>query len=344
MKKQALFWFRRDLRLEDNAGLFHALSENEQVLLLFIFDTDILDLLADRNDPRVTFIYETVAKLKETLQRHGSDLLIRRGKPLEVFQNLLQDKRISTVYANHDYEASARARDSKIFELLKAHGVPFKTYKDQCLFEKNEIMSKAGTSYTVFGPYKRKVLETLKSPSLKSYHCEPYRESYVKVDEPEAMLDLNDIGFIKSTWRFPSSKISNALLKNYERLRDFPAEKNGTSHLGIHLRFGTLSIREAARHAVKYSDVWLSELIWRDFFMQILWHFPYVETQSFRSEYDKISWRKSEKDFSRWCAGLTGYPLVDAGMRELNETGYMHNRARMVTASFLCKYLLIHWS
>ncbi len=342
MTEVTLFWFRRDLRLFDNAGLFYALKEQSQVLPLFIFDSEILKSLKDHSDARVTYIHERVSDLKISLQHKNSDLLVRYGNPLEVLQRLGREFKIKSLYSNHDYEPSARHRDQLVAEWAKDSGILFKTFKDQCLFEKDEILTVAGRPYTVFTPYKNKVLKSLNSFYLKSYPVDLYEGSYCR-RLPEKMMSLDEIGFFKSEKKTPDPAFDRKLLKGYQETRDFPALENGTSHLGPHLRFGTVSIRELAREGLKYSDIWLSELIWRDFFMQILWHYPQVERKSFRPEYDKIKWRTSKKDFERWCQGQTGYPLVDAGMRELNATGLMHNRVRMVTASFLCKHLLIHW-
>nr|WP_295900499.1 deoxyribodipyrimidine photo-lyase [uncultured Bdellovibrio sp.] len=343
MAKVTIFWFRRDLRLHDNAGLFYALKEKADVLPLFIFDKDILDKLSNPADARVSFIYQTVFQLKESLQKKGSDLLVRYGKPQEVFQSLSRELEIDSIYTNQDYEPAARKRDEHIEKWSQKSGIEFKTFKDQTLFEKNEILTDSRKPYTVFTPYKNKVLATLNDFYLKSYPNEIYEKAFAKRPKPEKMLSLKEIGFKETEIEFPPLTLLAKTLKNYAQTRDYPAIQNGTTHLGIHLRFGTVSIRELAREAKKFSPVWLSELIWRDFFMQILWHFPEVEKRSFRPEYDNISWRKSPQDFAKWCKGVTGYPLVDAGMRELNATGYMHNRVRMVTASFLCKHLLIHW-
>lgn len=343
MSKITLFWFRRDLRLDDNAGLYHALKEHQDVLPLFIFDTEILSKLEDTTDARVTFIYDTVSELKEQLQKKSSDLLVRYGNPLEVLQELADRFSVQAIYTNHDYEPVARKRDEKIAAWARRQKIDFRTFKDQTLFEKDEILTDSGKPYTVFTPYKNKVLKHLNGFYLKSYPNDLYESSYLKVRKGEPMLKLQELGFVRSKLEFPALDLSTKMLKSYAKERDFPANGKGTSHLGLHLRFGTVSVRELAREGMKYSEVWLSELIWRDFFMQILWHYPQVETQSFRPEYDKIAWRRAPKDFLRWCEGNTGYPLVDAGMRELNATGYMHNRVRMVVASFLCKHLLIHW-
>lgn len=344
MSKITLFWFRRDLRLDDNAGLYHALKERIAVQPLFIFDSDILGKLDDASDPRVTFIYDTLTALKAELQKKGSDLVVRYGKPLDVLKEISSKHKVEAIYTNHDYEPAARKRDEAVAQWAAQAKIEFKAFKDQTLFEKDEILTEARKPYTVYTPYKNKVFAHLQPFYLKSYPNDLYESSYIKVKSPEKMIALEEVGFSRSSLDFPPMELSTKMLKSYAVNRDFPALSSGTSHLGLHLRFGTLSVRELAREGKKYSDVWLSELIWRDFFMQILWHYPQVVQHSFRPEYDKIEWRKSKADFQKWCEGRTGYPLVDAGMRELNATGYMHNRVRMVVASFLCKHLLIHWS
>lgn len=340
-KTYTLFWFRRDLRLFDNAGLFYSLKHEANVLPVFIFDADILKKLP-ANDLRVQFIHETVAELKKQLQKRKSDLLVEYGSPVEVYKKLLEKYPIKAVYTNHDYEPYARARDEKIAKLCAKKNVEFKTFKDQAIFEKSEIVTDQENPYTVFTPYKNKWLKALSPFYLKSYPVELYEANFAKI-KPSAMPSLKSLGFEAQDFTFPESTVSASLLKNYAKNRDLPALDHGTSHLGLHLRFGTVSIRELAREAKKFSDVWLSELAWRDFFMQILWHYPHVEKQSFRPQYEKIAWRESKSELERWKNGQTGYPLVDAGMRELNATGYMHNRVRMVTASFLAKHLLHYW-
>lgn len=342
MSKVTLFWFRRDLRIEDNAGLYHALKQHKNVLPIFIFDKDILSPLTAK-DARVEFIHKALMDLKVDLQAWGSDLIVRHGKALETFEKLTQKLSIEAVYCNHDYEPSARARDSKIEKLLTTQGIAFKTFKDQCLFEKDEILSGSGTPYTVYTPYKKKVLATLNEFYFKSYPSESLTGNFIKIKKPEAIMSLFDIGFQKSGIVFPPKQVSVDTLKYYSERRNFPALEHGTSLLGVHLRFGTVSVRKLARLAQKHSDVWLSELIWRDFFMQILWHFPHVEKKSFRPQYEKIQWRTEKSEFERWKEGMTGYPFVDAGIRELNSTGHMHNRVRMVVASFFTKHLLRHW-
>jgi deoxyribodipyrimidine photo-lyase len=291
----------------------------------------------------VNFIHQTIAQMKEDLQKQGSDLVIRYGKPLEVFKKLLEDYSIEAIYTNHDEEPDALLRDQKVCQMAQSKGIEFKTFKDHSLFERDEILTDARKPYTVYTPYKNKVLANLDSFYLKSYPVDLYEASYAKVKKPEKMISIKDIKFESVDFEFPPTTLSAKMLKSYSTTRDFPALDNGTSKLGLHLRFGTVSIREVAREGKKFSPIWLSELIWRDFFKQILWHYPHVQKTSFRPVYDTIKWRKSKSDFERWSQGMTGYPLVDAGMRELNETGHMHNRVRMVVASFLCKHLLIHW-
>lgn len=342
MAKVTLFWFRRDLRLEDNAGLYHALKERTNVLPIFIFDADILSKLDEPADARVQFIHQSVASLKTDLRKSHSDILVRHGKPLEIIQKILSEFDVEAIYTNCDYEPEARRRDEAVAKLCRQNDVEFLTFKDQCLFEKDEILSGTLKPYTVYTPYKKKVLSCLTDFYLRSYPTLRYEKNFLKISRAEKMPTLSDLGFKAQAVRYPSTRVSPETLKKYARQRDFPS-LHGTSLLGLHLRFGTVSVRELARLGKRYSPVWLSELIWRDFFMQILWHFPHVQKKSFREKYDKIAWRKSKKDFQKWSEGRTGYPLVDAGMRELNETGFMHNRVRMVTASFLTKHLLIHW-
>lgn len=340
-KTYTLFWMRRDLRLFDNAGLYQALKHEENVLPVFIFDKDILNKLSEK-DLRVQFLHDTLSEIKKKLQDLKSDLLVEFGSPAEVFQKILQEYSVKAIYTNHDYEPYARARDEKIAQLCQQKKIAFKTFKDQVIFEKNEIVTDQQNPYTVYSPYKKKWLKSLSEASLDSYDVNAYQKNFAKV-KPTAMPQLENLGFISQKFIYPETQIKTTVLKNYEKSRDFPAHKMGTSHLGLHLRFGTVSVRELARQAKEHSDVWLSELIWRDFFMQILWHFPHVEKESFRPQYEKVAWRKDDSELELWKMGQTGYPLVDAGLRELNATGYMHNRVRMVAASFLTKHLLHHW-
>lgn len=340
-KTYTLFWFRRDLRLEDNAGLFYALKHETNVLPIFIFDEEILKKLPE-NDLRVQFIYETVAELKKDLQKKKCDLIVEHGSPVEVYKKLIETYQIKAIYTNHDYEPYARDRDDKIAKLCAKNKIEFKTFKDQVIFEKNEIVTDQENPYTVYTPYKKKWLNALSPFYLKSYPVELYESNYAKV-KPTSMVSLKQLGFNEQKFIFPDIAVSSTILKNYAKTRDIPALDSGTSHLGLHLRFGTVSVRELAREGKKLSDVWLSELIWREFFMQVLWHFPHVEKQSFRPQYDKVAWRADKAELDLWKNGQTGYPMVDAGMRELNATGHMHNRVRMVTASFLTKHLLHYW-
>lgn len=341
MEKIAIFWYRRDLRLHDNAGLYHALKGDLPVLPLFIFDKNILDALEDKQDRRVTFIYQQIRGLSEELKNLGSSILVKYGKPEEVWAKILQQYEVKAVYTNHDYEPYARARDEKVSHLLSKNNIPFYTFKDQTIFEKDEILKDDRKPYTVFTPYSRKWKKQLNDFFLKSYPNEKYFYRFLKIS-PLPLIHLREMGFVEADYHFPSSAISQELLVRYGESREFPAIQ-GTSRISVHLRFGTVSIRELARKGLAYSEKWLNELIWRDFYMMILWHFPHSATSAFNPAYNHIEWINNEKDFEAWCKGETGYPIVDAGMRELNETGFMHNRVRMITACFLTKHLLIDW-
>lgn len=336
----AIFWFRRDLRLNDNAGLYHALKSGFKVIPLFIFDQNILDQLEDKDDARVSFIYEQITQLKTEIQKHNSSLLVKYGKPLEIWEALTRQFNIKAVYTNHDYEPYAIDRDTQLRQLFAKHEILFRTFKDQCIFEKDEVVKDDGNPYVVFTPYKRKWLEKLNDFYLKSYPSEKYLKEFFNTKAFE-ILTLSAMGFRQSEIQFPDQSYQS-ILKHYGEYRDFPA-KDATSRISVHLRFGTLSIRELVRNALSKSEVWVSELIWRDFYFSILWHFPHSAKDSFRKEYDAINWRNNEEEFKAWCEGKTGYPIVDAGMRELNSTGFMHNRVRMIVASFLTKHLLIDW-
>lgn len=335
-----IFWFRRDLRLHDNAALFHALNDSEAVLPIFIFDTTILDQL-EKNDPRVTFIYNQLRVMQNHLAKFDKSLAVFYGEPIEVFKKLLSENKIESVYANHDYEPSARKRDKAIFQLLKENNIKFKTAKDQVIFEKSEVVKDNNEPYVVYTPYSKKWKEKLASIELPYYKSEELLDKIAQ--HHYSFLSLEEIGFSKSKIEIPNYNISDDLIKNYEETRNFPA-LDKTSHLGIYLRFGVVSIREMVKKAREFSNqTFLNELIWREFFMQILWHFPQTTNTSFKPKYDNIKWRNNETEFQLWCEGKTGYPFVDAGMRELNTTGHMHNRVRMIVASFLCKHLLIDW-
>lgn len=335
-----VFWFRRDLRIEDNTALFHALNENESVLPIFIFDKNILEHLP-KNDARVTFIQKELSKINKELEKYNSSLAVFYGDPITVFNQLTSEYNIKNVYTNHDYEPAARKRDKAINELLKSKNCSFKTCKDQVIFEKSDIVKDDGSPYVVYTPYSKKWKEKVKKIEIIHYPSEKLLTKCIQHNNP--FLDLDDIGFEKSTIQLQNYDISENLVKNYESTRNFPSVK-GTSLLGIHLRFGTISIRKLVKYALNFpNETFLNELIWREFFMQILWHFPHTTTKSFKEKYEGIQWDNNEEWFKKWCEGKTGYPFVDAGMRELNATGHMHNRVRMIVASFLCKHLLIDW-
>ena len=337
----AVFWFRRDLRLDDNAGLSHALASGRPVLPIFIFDPDILAGLP-RNDARVTFIYDTVQAMRAELEaKHARSLALYHGKPLDVFAQILRSHPITAVYTNHDYEPYARERDEAVRQWLEAQAIAFRTYKDHVLFEKDEISKDGGGAYTVYTPYMRKWRKVQSQTTLTPYATAAKLTHLVK---QAALPDVSlaDIGFTRSAMPIPAYRLEHDRLQHYARDRDFPSLA-ATSLLGPHLRFGTVSIRQIFQHAFPHSDIFCNELIWREFFSQILWHFPHTPRRSFKPQYDRIQWRNDETEFQRWCEGTTGYPLIDAGMRELNTTGTMHNRVRMITASFLCKHLLIDW-
>jgi deoxyribodipyrimidine photo-lyase len=340
-----IFWFRRDLRLTDNAGLYHALKADRPVMLIFIFDKNILGRLENKQDARVTFIYKSLQDIQRKLAIHKSSMEIFFGNPSEVYAALIKVFDIGKVFTNEDYEPYARERDAEVAKLLENNNICFHSFKDQVIFSRQELMKDDDTPYTVFTPYSNKWMAKLRERPvfyLKPYPVEKYIQNLYR-QETRPIPTLESMGFCHSVIKFPASKADSYIIRKYARLRDFPG-LDSTSRLGIHLRFGTISIRQLAREAVKLSDVFLNELIWRDFYQMILWHFPKVgKGHAFKAAYEKIPWRNHESEFTRWCEGKTGYPLVDAGMRQLNETGFMHNRVRMVTASFLSKHLLIDW-
>ncbi|MGB5436750.1 MAG: deoxyribodipyrimidine photo-lyase, partial [Maribacter sp.] len=342
--KVSIFWFRRDLRLADNKGLTHALRQSSRVLPIFIFDTEILSQLP-KNDARVTFIHESLGGINKVLkEKYESSLGMYHGEPMEIFKTLVQDFDIDSVYTNHDYEPYAIHRDGQIKEFLVGKNIPMNTYKDQVIFEKDEIVKSDGDPYVVYTPYKNKWKEKF-NPETLSKHIEskPLTNNYLQNTELP-YLKLEDLGFERSSIEVPDFDISDHFIENYEATRNFPAKIHGTSRIGPHLRFGTVSIRNIVKKAIEAkNEVFWNELIWREFFMQILWHFPKTVNHAFKPKYDRIPWRNNEEEFEKWKSGQTGYPLVDAGMRQLNTTGYMHNRVRMLVASFLCKHLLIDW-
>lgn len=337
-----VFWFRRDLRLNDNHGLYQALKTNKPVLPVFIFDKNILDKLEKPLDLRVQFIHQTLETIHQSLQITGSGLRVFYSNPEQSFNELAEEFSIDQVFTNHDYEPYALERDSKIEELLKSKGVGFKTYKDQVIFEKSEVTKDDETPYTVFTPYSKRWKAKLLLDPIGSFPSEKLINGFFQ-HTPNSTISLEQMGFKFQDYQFPSIEFPTPIINRYSEQRNFPAVR-GTSRLGIHLRFGTISVRSLAKHAIGKSEVFLNELIWRDFYHMILWNFPRVgKGLSFRKAYDDIEWRNNEADFEKWCKGNTGYPIVDAGMRELFNTGFMHNRVRMIVASFLTKHLLIDW-
>lgn len=337
----SVFWFRRDLRLEDNAGLYHALKSGKPVLPIFIFDTNIIHDLEDKKDKRVCFIWDSLKHIQTALEKLQSSLYIFYSSPLEAFQKLSKEFSIEAVYTNHDYEPYAQQRDEAIQSFLKEHHIAFHSFKDQVIFEKDEILKEDKTPYTVYTPYSKKWKEKLNDFYKKPYPTSRYFDNFLK-QEPKPFPSLAAMGFETIAYDTVPPKLDEGIAKTYDQTRNFPAI-NGTTKLSVHLRFGTVSIRKLVTEAQQINGTLLNELIWRDFFASVLWHYPHTVTLSFRKEYDGIIWRNNEDEFAAWCNGKTGYPIVDAGMRELNATGFMHNRVRMIVASFLCKHLLIDW-
>ncbi|WP_028890306.1 cryptochrome/photolyase family protein [Tenacibaculum ovolyticum] len=336
VNKVVVFWFRRDLRLEDNVGLYNALKSKRKVLPVFIFDEEILENLP-KDDARVSFIYQTLSVLDETLKTEGSSLLVKKGNPIEVWKELLLTFNITSVYTNKDYEPYAIKRDNEVKEFLKSNSIDFYSYKDQVVFEEDEVVKKDGLPYTIYTPYKNKWLQNFNAEvDLKEFAI-----TFSDFHKLTTVLpSLESIGFNESPIKVKPYNLSS--LQNYDEVRDFPFIDK-TSYLSPYFRFGLVSARKMVQFALKTNAIFLNELIWREFFMQILFHFPKVVTNNFKQKYDVVPWRNNEAEFKKWCKGETGYPMVDAGMRQLNKTGYMHNRVRMITAGFLCKHLLIDW-
>jgi deoxyribodipyrimidine photo-lyase len=340
--KKALFWHRRDLRFHDNAGLFKALKENDSVQSVFVFDINILNKL-HANDQRVLFIHNTLLELKKIYGNFGSDLKVVFGNPIEEIPKLAKEFQIQSVYTNRDYEPYAQERDKAVFEILKSANIEFFGTKDHVIFEKSEVVKPDGLPYTIYTPYSRKWKEKRNELHLSSYENEKYSGNLNQIPTSN-LISLKEMGFDdKEIHPIPKLRYESKFMEKYTDSRNFPSIVNGTSHLGVHLRFGTISIRELAHQASQTNETFLNELIWRDFYQAILFHFPHSIKASFKKQYDAIEWRNNEQEFQAWCQGKTGYPLVDSGMRELNATGYMHNRVRMVVASFLTKHLLIDW-
>lgn len=335
-----LFWFRRDLRLIDNHGLYKALQSGLPVLPIFIFDTDILKKLENKEDQRVDFIFQALEKLNEYLEKQGKSIQIFYGKPLEIYENLLQQYEIESVFCNEDYEPYAIKRDQEIKDFLASKNVNFHHFKDQVIFQKDEIVKADGKPYTVYTPYSRQWLLKFQEKPLTLFPSEKIVENLFEIKAKN--ITLEQIRFKKTKYQFEPPKINLEILEKYHETRNLPTKE--TSQMSVHLRFGTISTRKLVKTACELNDnTYLKELIWREFFMQILWHFPKVVHHSFKEKYDNIAWENNEDLFRKWCEGKTGYPIVDAGMRELNETGLMHNRVRMVCASFLTKHLLTDW-
>jgi deoxyribodipyrimidine photo-lyase len=336
-----IFWFRRDLRLNDNAGLFEALKNDNSVLPLFIFDSEILEKLPGTEDKRVAFIYDAILNLQNELLKVGSSMLVLHGNPLSVFENLLNTYTIVSVYANSDYEPTTIERDLKILIFLKNKGIAFKLFKDQVVFEKSEIVKEDGSPFKIFTPYSKVWKYKLNQVKIEVFQSEKMLNNFYKT-KPFQIPSLDEIGFKNVEIIHSRPLIDINIIRQYHETRNFPFI-NGTSNLSVHLRFGTLSVRELVKIAIDLNEQFLNELIWREFFMMILYHYPYVANECFKKKYNYIVWRNNEEEFKKWCLGETGYPIVDAGMRELNETGLMHNRVRMIVASFLTKHLLIDW-
>jgi deoxyribodipyrimidine photo-lyase len=339
----SIFWFRRDLRLQDNASLYHALKSNKNVLPIFIFDTEILGKLDQKNDARVSFLHHTICSLQDELLTENTSLVVLNTTPIEAFKTLLANYKVDKVYANKDYEGYAIKRDNEIKAFLQQHGVELVCFKDHVIFEEKEVVKDDGLPYNVFTPYSRKWKAKLDEFYSKSYPSEKYLGNFYKQNE-KLIPTLGELGFEQnSDIVIPNLTVNELIISKYTQQRDFPAI-NGTSKLGIHLRFGTISVRKLLQLALTLNETFVNELIWRDFYHAITFNFPHInDGKSFKKEYDLIAWRNNEVEFDAWCNGKTGYPIVDAGMRELNATGFMHNRVRMIVASFLCKHLLIDW-
>jgi deoxyribodipyrimidine photo-lyase len=338
----AIHWFRRDLRLEDNHSLSKAIHSGKRVLCIFIFDRLILDKLEDKSDKRLAFIHKTLASLNSKLMERGSVLKTYYGEPLHVWEEILHTYSVSDVFCNRDYEPYAQQRDRSVHEFLSGKGIAMHGYKDHVIFEKQEVVKDDGKPYTVFTPYSKKWKARLTATTFDAFASVP-QTNQLHLCEPEAILDLSTMGMSAPDFvDFPSADIDESIIQNYHLTRDLPSLR-GTTRLSLHLRFGTVSIRHLGRIGFEKNEKWLNELIWRDFYQMILYHFPQTTNEAFKPAYDRIPWRNAPEEFAAWCRGMTGYPIVDAGMRELNATGFMHNRVRMIVASFLTKHLLIDW-
>ena len=338
-EKVNVFWFRRDLRLQDNCGLYHALNQGKKVLPVFIFDKEILGKLENKSDKRVDYFHQALEEIHHELVKHKSGITVFHDKPEDAFKKLISAFEIETVFCNSDYEPAAIKRDGEVEKFLKKNNIGFKSFKDQLIFEKDEVLKKDGTPYTVYTPYSRTWKMLLNETEIENYKTG--FSNFLRY-KAEKFPSLEKIGFKKTDVKFANPELRKSIINDYDKYRDFP-EMDHTTHLGVALRFGTISVRKCVLFAKDHNETWLNELIWREFFMQILYHFPKVVNHAFKEKYENIQWRNNEKEFELWCQGNTGYPIVDAGMRQLNETGFMHNRVRMVVASFLTKHLLIDW-
>lgn len=338
-QKVVIFWYRRDLRLYDNVGLHYALNSGYPVLPIFIFDKGILANFENVRDRRVDYIQQALTQINETLKSYNSSLNTYYGSPKAIFEQLNLDFDIQEVYCNRDYEPQAINRDKEIYAFFESQDIRLRAFKDQVIFDKQDILKNDGKPYSVYTPYAKKWKEKLTGTDYKEYPIPLegfYQQSFSEI------ISLQDIGFEKTDIVYHDPFLDATIVDQYDQYRDYPALQR-TTQLGIALRFGAISIRRCVAFALLHNQVWLSELIWRDFFMQILYFYPQVVQKSFKANYDHINWRNNVHEFELWCAGNTGYPIVDAGMRQLNQTGYMHNRVRMIVASFLCKHLLIDW-
>ena len=339
MKTISIFWFRRDLRLDDNKGLYYALQENDNIVPIFIYDKNILDEIK-KNDHRIQFIKNRIDEINKDLSKTGKSINQFYGDPLKVFKKLIEKYQIKNIYLNRDYTPYSIKRDSQIFNLSKKQNIEYKDYKDHVIYEKSDITKDDGSPYKVYTPYSKKWLAKLKLDGIKNYPSEKLLQNLTNI---ESGFNFSSIGFNKPSVALSKLNLSKKVIDEYEMTRNFPS-KDATSKIGVHLRFGTISTRKLVTQAKLSSNItFLKELVWREFFQQILYHFPHTVSKSFKPQYDRIEWLNNEDDFLKWCDGRTGYAFVDAGMRELKKTGFMHNRVRMLVGSFLCKHLLIDW-
>jgi deoxyribodipyrimidine photo-lyase len=342
MKEVSIFWFRRDLRLEDNAGLWKALKSGYPVVPIFIFDKNILDKLQDKADARVTFLHHRLTEIQRQLAQIGASLQVVHSTPLDTMKELAQNYEVKHIFLNRDYEPYARQRDEEVYKFWKDKGVEVTGAKDHVIFEKNEVVKADGTPYLVFSPYGKAWRKNLTEYHSKAYPTEAYFGNFLK-QELRSIPSLQEMGFEPTSIELPSAKIDERIIKTYDATRNFPANEKGTTRLGMHLRFGSISVRSLLRKGLAGNDTFVNELIWRDFFQMALYYFPESREKAIKPKYDLIPWEANMEHFQAWCQGRTGYPIVDAGMRELSSTGYMHNRVRMIVASFLTKHLLIDW-